>query len=235
MQYRHLRNLPASVLDLGAVEDVGYVSENPAILDQFNCQSSKTINENGVLDALQLAITRSAPPSPSGGGFTNPNQIITGLATRGSITDPNSRCIWKRDARTRLYRNLDAVATSNSTASQDDLSNFLHDVAADPSRLQADSTLSFLTHEISVCISNFMLVPIDDLDISRTLADIGVDSLLAIEIRNWWRQSLGVDITVLEIMDSITIEQLGILAKHKLRVKFNPQAEADEYLVMKAP
>jgi len=39
------------------------------------------------------------------------------------------------------------------------------------------------------------------IDGGMTLTDVGVDSLVAIELRNWWKQSLGSDISVLELLN----------------------------------
>jgi Phosphopantetheine attachment site len=69
------------------------------------------------------------------------------------------------------------------------------------------------------------------------LSAFGVDSLVAIEIRNWWRQSLGLEISVLEIMNSGSIERLGKNASEGLQRKYEVHAGNDEdtYLLMKAP
>lgn len=48
---------------------------------------------------------------------------------------------------------------------------------------------------------------------------MGLDSLVAIEMRNCWRQSLGFDVTVLEILGVGSIEQLGELAATRLHEK----------------
>lgn len=41
----------------------------------------------------------------------------------------------------------------------------------------------------------------EELDLGRALWDLGVDSLVGIEIRNWWRQTFGLDISVLETLN----------------------------------
>ena len=63
------------------------------------------------------------------------------------------------------------------------------------------------------------------------------DSLVAIEIRNWWRQGLGLEISILEIMNAESIEQLGKVALEGLKLRYQaPKDESgDTYLLMKAP
>lgn len=41
------------------------------------------------------------------------------------------------------------------------------------------------------------------------LADMGLDSLVAIELRAWWRQVFGFNISVLEMMSMGTLQTLG--------------------------
>ncbi|KAL2268084.1 hypothetical protein VTJ83DRAFT_2930 [Remersonia thermophila] len=53
-------------------------------------------------------------------------------------------------------------------------------------------------------------------DIRLTLAQIGLDSLMAIELRRWLRGTFGISITVLEIVGSGTLRQLGETIAGKL-------------------
>ena len=48
---------------------------------------------------------------------------------------------------------------------------------------------------------------------------IGVDSLMAIELRKWWKQAFGLEISVLEMMGLGTIKELGKVAAQRLKVK----------------
>ncbi|KAJ5671670.1 hypothetical protein N7507_000797 [Penicillium longicatenatum] len=49
---------------------------------------------------------------------------------------------------------------------------------------------------------------------------MGVDSLVAIELRNWCRQKIGLEITVLEILDLSTLEAFGRSAAQRLYSKY---------------
>jgi acyl carrier protein len=48
----------------------------------------------------------------------------------------------------------------------------------------------------------------EPLDTTRPLANYGVDSLVAVEMRNWARAELGIEISVLEIVGSRTLTTL---------------------------
>lgn len=59
-QYRQNLGLPASVIDIGAVDNVGYVSRTPAAKENMIASSGRLMTEQNFLDCLQLTITRSA-------------------------------------------------------------------------------------------------------------------------------------------------------------------------------
>jgi aryl carrier-like protein len=59
----------------------------------------------------------------------------------------------------------------------------------------------------------------EDIDISLTLAQIGLDSLMSIELRRWWKQAFGLEISVLEIMAAGTLESLGAGLSQSLKQK----------------
>ncbi len=59
-----------------------------------------------------------------------------------------------------------------------------------------------------------------DMDVEMTLSSLGVDSLMAIELRRWWKQAFGLEISVLEIMGLGSIRELSKVATARLRVRF---------------
>lgn len=61
-QYSHDRGLPASVIDIGAVNDVGYISRTPAAKVAMLANAGRLITEQDFLDTLQLTIARSSKP-----------------------------------------------------------------------------------------------------------------------------------------------------------------------------
>lgn len=237
VQYRQALGLPASAVDIGVMEDVGYVSQNQAVLEQFRATSTYTLREQDLMDALQLVMTKCTAPPPSAAGYRNPGQLVIGLRSTKPLSDPSNRAIWKRDVRMSQYRNLETVTASNSGAVSEDLVQFLAAVAKEPSMLIEQPNVDFLTHKIGVRLCNFMLQSEEDLDVKQSLSALGLDSLVAIEIRNWWRQIFRLEISVLEIMNIGSIEQLGKKAAEGLQRKYEVPSggDGDTYLLMKAP
>jgi aryl carrier-like protein len=231
VQYRQALGQPASAVDIGVMEDVGYVSQNPAVLEQFKATSAHTLREQNLMDALQLAMKNCTAPPPSAAGYRNPTQLVIGIRSTKPLSDPSNRAIWKRDVRMSPYRNLEVVTASIKGAVNEDLKQFLAAVAKEPSLLNEQSNVDFLTHEIRVRLCNFMLRSEEEIDVKQSLSALGVDSLVAIEIRNWWRQSLGLEISILEIMNSGSIERLGKIASEGLQRKYEVPAGNNEAFI----
>ena len=56
-----------------------------------------------------------------------------------------------------------------------------------------------------------------DVNVSQTLAQVGLESLVAIELGRWWRQAFEVKISVLEIMNAGTVAELGEVAAREVK------------------
>jgi len=236
VQYRHSQGLPASVLDVGVVADIGYVSRNLTIKASLRAKGVYMLHEQDILDALHWAILHSHQALPQGQGFTSTSQLAIGLSIEAMLADSNSSSLWKKDSRLGIYHNISMMASNQSSNSSDQVKLFLSTVEANPEVLNSKASLDLLAHEIGITIYNFMLQPIEDLDIAQPLTTLGVDSLVTIEIRNWMRKNLaGVEFSTLEIQNARTIEGLGALAIQGLKVKFENKATLETYKAMKAP
>ncbi|KAF2267503.1 hypothetical protein CC78DRAFT_490418 [Lojkania enalia] len=239
VRYRRSMGQAASVVDVGVMEDVGYVSQNPAILEQFRATGAHTLREEDLLEAVHIAINESHPQSSMNNRQNSLSHLTIGLRSTRPLDDPGNRTIWRRDRRMALYRNLERHPEAGASSNNMGLIVFLNGVTSDPTVLEQQESVDYLTKEICRTISSFMLQPEDDLDPTKSLSAMGVDSLVSIEIRNWWRRSLGLDISVLEIMNAGSVARLGQTAVEGLRAKHattsKKEEQSDTYLVMRAP
>ena len=230
VQYRHSRGLVASVIDIGAVDEVGYISRTPAVKETMLAMSGRLIQERDFLQALHLTIIRSAiPPAKEkklvgtrGIHFQNPSQITQALECRLPIMDQQNNIIWKRDPRMAIYRNVETVAT-DAVSETGGLKLFLAAMAENQSQLEQPEAAEFLACQIRDQVATYLMRRNDEepLDLGLTLSAAGVDSLVAIELRNWWKQSLGADVSVLELMNGGSIHRLGEMAAKRFKERLN--------------
>lgn len=230
-QYRHSLDLPASVLNICPIDDVGFVAENPTARKNLKAQGHYFLQEKDFLEYLQLSLLNSQPPpsalpgrSPSQSAtvvpsWENTGQIVMGLRSEIHPDDPSNRTNWRRDRRMGIYHNIKNTNTVDHSASDNQLKQFLLRCAEDPDLLAENDSEYLLAQEIGVKVFSLMLKDADDMDVEMTLTAVGVDSLMAIELRRWWKQAFGLEISVLEIMGLGTIKELGKVAAQRLKVK----------------
>jgi NAD(P)-dependent dehydrogenase (short-subunit alcohol dehydrogenase family)/acyl carrier protein len=235
VQYRHSLSLPASVLNIGAVAGVGFVSQNKGVQEYFRQAGMPFLSEEQLFESLHLSILQQQgehPMSPSGAhpGFTSTSQLALGIRATKPMTDSTNRVLWKGDRRVDIYRNIEAAsnianASSSGTATSDKVSAFMASIhsSSDPlSILQPAEVVTLLASEIGIFIYESMLQSVDEeeIELDRNLTTLGVDSLVTIEVRNWMRRKLEVEVSTLEMLNGGSIRNLATLVQGRLMERY---------------
>lgn len=149
------------------------------------------ISSAALLECLGPALTvlaraDNAPVSP-GATFTARRQFTLGLESDIPLDSPDNRVLWRHDMRTAFYHNESSGARATAgagAANNDRLKAWLRQAKNNVGTLRAADTPVFLATEIGKKICSLLLKSEDELDISTTLLGMGMDSLVAIELRN---------------------------------------------------
>ncbi len=234
-QYRHSLGLPATVLNICPVDGVGFVAESPQARWSMKAQGLYVLGEHEFLDFVQLNLLQAEERTFEGEDaiLTRPwesrGQVIMGLRSGSDLHlgDPNNRTSWRRDRRVGLYHNLRSERSDKGTVPEtnplalflDGILNGGTDQDSRVAMLNEADNLAFLAREIGRKVYELILKPVEKeeaIDTRLTLAQIGMDSLMAIELRRWLRRGVGVAVSVLEIMGSGSLLELGGLVANKL-------------------
>ncbi|KAL7940024.1 polyketide synthase [Trichoderma barbatum] len=213
VQYRHGKGLAASVIDIGVMGEVGFVSKNREVLDMFQKSGMRILKEKDLLHAVDLAIQRSKAPETQGsnGTYNISSQILLGLVTTIPVASPNSRVVWKKDIRMSIYHNISGTNDSSSKAEteQDSVSTLLSAAAITPSILKEEETTVTIAQAIAYSLANFLIRDVESIKLHLSPEKNGVDSLVAMELRNWIRQKFNVDAKVMIIVQSLSLNSLA--------------------------
>ncbi|KAG6168183.1 Type I Iterative PKS [Claviceps purpurea] len=224
-QYRNGLGLAASVVDMGAVEDIGWLSEHQEMIGVLSRAGMKPLLEQEVIDAMAVSmLVHNKPPenaTPTAQlaasstmneafGFSHKNTFVVGLALLVPLHDPSNYVIWKKDRRMASYHNNSTVAAAAS--STDALKTYLNHAKADPSILKSPDAAHFFAVEIGKKLLHLLLKPDTEdalLKTSMPLTDLGLDSLVALELRAWMKQVFSFDLPILKMMSIGSLDVLG--------------------------
>ncbi|KAL8723788.1 MAG: hypothetical protein Q9181_007196, partial [Wetmoreana brouardii] len=189
--------LPACTIDVGLVEGVGYVAEN--IDTEIHMAGHDTLSEAELLAVIKAAILN--PKSPEY------QQTITGYKLKPERPLP----IWASDP--KFVHVLHALQSQSSTGSETpkggvSVRNLLK--SASSLNSAAEIIVTALTHKLT----SLLALSVEDIDPKKPVAAYGLDSLVAVEFRNWITVELEANLPLMELMNSPSIEQLaGKLAR----------------------
>ncbi|CAJ2508142.1 Uu.00g093280.m01.CDS01 [Anthostomella pinea] len=209
-RYRAELGLPASTLQLGVVEGVGVMTRNEETLHSYLNRGYATIRVNEILDAMSIAVR---PPLArirhEARGEVDPSTFIIGLGTTSPLSSPNNRVPWRRDPRMAVYHNTSGGGGESGSSGNSSLKAFMVAARSDKAALLTDEATALLAGEIGRKLLAMLGRPADELNTSVGLSDLGMDSLVGIEMRKWWKATFGFEISLLEMLGMGTLEVLG--------------------------
>ncbi|KAL8872562.1 MAG: hypothetical protein Q9174_001830 [Haloplaca sp. 1 TL-2023] len=215
-QYRNNMGLVASSIDIGAVADMGYAARDDALLQRLISNGYSGVTQPEMIEAFTAA--SSYPPARSdvstrSEAYVHRNTFATGFGSTMSLSNPESRSWWKKDIRMAVWHNISEGSQSEDSGG---FKAFISKAKNDPDTLGHADTAGYIALEIGKHLMNLLLRPVDDLDVTVPLAQLGLDSLVSIEMRTWWRQTFGSDISVLQLLGLGTLEELGKYAVEQM-------------------
>ena len=191
--YRQSLGLVACSVDLGVVEDIGYMVEHDGVEARYDNTIWHKIDEG----LLRKIFNFSAQQQKSLINSQTISQIITGIRTPQPEHSP-----LLRDARFSGLR-----LTSHTKSLEKDLKRSKDCQAlliAISSKAEAQTILDMAAE----VMNNYLMKSLrlsEPLDCTRPLLIYGIDSLAAIEFRNFVKNELGVELTTLDVLDAASL------------------------------
>ncbi|RYC60269.1 hypothetical protein CHU98_g5945 [Xylaria longipes] len=198
--------LPCTVIALGATEGIGYLSEN-VDLPQEDARKwmaagdgRRAIGNHGCCPTETFDAYRKRQP----------------VAKEHKLHAPWT-CARFHDWSPKQNSGGDGPLTDGEGNT---LRIFLTRAKEDPAVFREPKTATLLAREIGKKLFSILLKPDDEPSVTSALTEIGFDSMIAVEMRVWWKLEFGFDISVLEMLAMGTLEALGQKAAKELATMY---------------
>ncbi|KAI1329792.1 hypothetical protein F5Y16DRAFT_417350 [Xylariaceae sp. FL0255] len=233
VKYRVSMGLPCGAIAVGPVEGVGYLAGRSDLVKKMKGVGWCPVTEDEFLEGLRVTLANSHRNMAKAQDTSSPSltwsetikdrtSMLLGVATE--VLPGNSGNGGARDARLAVYYSHQQRTDrgSSSTAENDSvLSSFLSAARDNPTTLRKPEAAKLLATEIGKRLFVLLLKPDQEPDIALELSDIGLNSLVAVEMRAWWKSELGLTISVLEMMAMSTLLALGEKAAKELADQYD--------------
>lgn len=204
-RFRVAQGLLVMSLDLGMVTIVGYMSETSSVSDRLNKAGlSLPLSDEDVMQALGTAILHPLDQP----------QVLLGLNSGpGPHWDATRNSAMGRDARFMPLRCRRPTAGAQGQAAQTQDASGAN---AKPlsAKLQEAGSLNeaeqLVGDAIATKLADIFMIPVGDIDMTQPPASLGVDSLVAVELRNMLMLKAAADVPVFNILQSVSLAALAV-------------------------
>jgi hypothetical protein len=221
-RYRRQLGLPASSVSYGLVSDAGPDSGDKlyTLENLFKCNAVSTTTQHQTLVALEPAFLDLHSTSIWTGKQHDPLSEATYFTCFNSIDLADMEFPevphWHRDGRVSLImRAMKDAKRHRTTGSDNDTDSGLNDSASRIARLRQafeeaikagpsarGNTVELVTNDISESVAEMLCIDAGSINPSKCIAEHGVDSLIAAELRSWFCQTF--DMTMSNLLDDQT-------------------------------
>ncbi|MEX3930928.1 type I polyketide synthase [Paraburkholderia phymatum] len=183
--HRHALGLPATSINWGAIADVGVITRDEKLEAFMRYMGLRGMESAEALGWLERAMRRGVQQL----GVT----LITNWADWGRYETLGSQ--------SPRFADLIAADTNRDAGARDVLK-------AELAALPGSERFTVLAGLVASLIADELETSVEGIPIDRPILDLGVDSLMATEIQLVLDRDLGISVSVLEILDDLTIRAI---------------------------
>lgn len=205
-RHRTSHGLPATSIDVGWVQSVGYVAETQGVAERMARMGYTQLEPDTLLLVLESAIR-----NPKHDGAPEASQIVTGIGPLAAAKQLGQ--VWRQEPRfaaldedddDAVGRSGGASGPNSGTESKKTLKELLSNA------FTWDEAVATITAAVIDKLSDMFTLPAAEIDASMPMSAYGVDSLVAVELRNWIFAKVGAEMSMFDMVQS---KSLAVLAE----------------------
>jgi hypothetical protein len=209
-RHRNKNGQPGVTIDLCVIRNVGYVENRVegggnGILARFAKLGFGEVDVAAVLRLLEAAIRDPFRTS------AEDSQVVMGITEHTANSWAKENMV--RDGRfgaLQLANRCGRGSGTNSSSSNTSSTAMLVRVLSAPSTTVQEASV-LLVEALSAKLADIFNIPLSEIDIGLPLSRYGVDSLVAVELRNWLSSAIKAKVSVFEILQSASLAEFATL------------------------
>ncbi|KAI1392245.1 ketoacyl-synt-domain-containing protein [Hypoxylon trugodes] len=192
-------------IDLGPVLEAGMLADDPRTLDILKASGFFGIRLQDFKRIVECAIRGRMED-----GKEMPAQVVTGVGT-GGLTRQNKPAdpYWTRTALFTHLNQVDMPVGSDPDSVEADLQETMRRRLAQA--VDVEQAKEIVSKGLRVMLSKSMNMDSSDVDESKPPSTYGVDSLVAVGVRNWVSRECEADVSIFEVLSETSIRELSAM------------------------
>jgi acyl carrier protein len=190
-------------INVGFVEGEGYTAENEAAADFVRRQGLSSYKLEEFLATIEEAIKNPVAVTPTEA------QLLCGITRADPSSQSKEAALQRPDPKfSHIWRKATVQEQRATTSGQSDVQAILRSCTS------ADEALEATLTAIKMKLARLLAIPVDEIRNDRSIASYGMDSLIAVELRNWVSTLLEAQVQMFELMSSMSFADLSsVIAK----------------------
>jgi NADPH:quinone reductase-like Zn-dependent oxidoreductase len=224
VNYRHAKGLPAQSIDLGLIKGAGYVEEHKEVAANTSSLKFTSIEADQFLHILGSALAGTAD-----GEHPLPPQLLVGARSGGAIQATRAAgiegdCYWLRTLPQFAYLQEMDVQAASTTEGQSSSNSLIAQLGRSASMDEAAEIVQAI---LLTKVAKIIMTAVTDIDASKPIYTYGVDSLVAVELRNWVALELKSDISIFDLTSNTPITEVCKKIAGKSQIVLEVEGKAD--------
>ena len=199
-RYRVANGQKCIALNLGLMLGVGYAAENAPIAKSMRAAGNTGLREDQFLATLDLVCDPARP-------LASPEscQIIIGMDTPESfrLNGQDELPAWIGRP---LFRNLHQISTPQGAATKDTFKDIDY-LALVQAAESVEEAGDIIKQAFVKKLARTLSLTEQEIDANKPAYTLGVDSLLAVEVRHWFLKELKAEVTVFNVLGERSITE----------------------------
>ncbi|ERF74612.1 hypothetical protein EPUS_00742 [Endocarpon pusillum Z07020] len=210
---RHLsaRGRRCISLNLGLMTEAGFVAERQQLMTAF-----KVSGHEGIRNAELFAILDYVCDPTRGVLPPQDSQIVLGAGTPASMKAKGfDELLWMRRPLFRNLMQMDRLVSNTDT--DDSIKTEVNTTALLRKVETLDAAIELVEKALVRKLANALCILEEDVEVAKPVHAYGVDSLVAVELRNWFLKELNAEVTVIDIVGAASVQELIRMATESIK------------------